>query len=418
MVFENSLVFSRQCDVSDPLREYRSRFHIPVIGGKETIYFSGNSLGLQPKSVPDHIRQELDDWKNLGVLGHLEGKNPWFYYHHRFTEPSARIVGALPEEVVVMNGLTVNAHLLMVSFYRPTKQRFKILVEDAVFPSDYYAVESQAAFHGFEPQEAIIEAKAREGEYALRTQDILRTIEEHGDTLSLVFMGGVNYFTGQYFDIKAITRKAHEVGALAGFNLAHAAGNVIMQLHDWNVDFACWCSYKYLNSGPGGPAGAFIHQRHLNNPGIPRFAGWWGYDESTRFEMKKGFRPMKGADAWQLTNAPVLGMAAHYAALEIFDEVGMKALSEKSRRLTGYLHFLVKLIATEKGFTVITPDDPAQRGCQLSMLTGANGKALFDRITKAGVIADWRNPNVIRVAPVPLYNTFEEVYRFAEILRG
>lgn len=416
MNYEATLEFARRCDQADPLRGYRDRFYIPQHEGKDSIYLCGNSLGLQPKSVVQHIQQELDDWRKLGVDGHLQAKNPWYYYHHRFAEPSARIVGALPHEVVVMNGLTVNAHLLMVSFYRPSKSRFKILVEDRVFPSDYYALESQIRFHGFDPREAIVEAKPRTGEHHLRMEDIVALVEQHRDSLALVYMGGVNYYTGQYFDIEAITRKAHQAGALAGFNMAHGAGNVIMKLHDWDVDFACWCSYKYLNSGPGGPAGAFIHGRHHMDANIPRFHGWWGHDEESRFEMKKEFVPMRGADVWQLSNAPVLGMAAHYAALEVFEEAGMQALAAKSRDLTGYLFFLLKAFGDKHPFTIITPEDPGSHGCQVSILTGPNGRELFDGITAGGVVADWRHPNVIRVAPVPLYNTFEDVYRFAELL--
>lgn len=425
MDFDRSLEFAQQQDAADPLNSFRERFFIPKHEEEDAIYFCGHSLGLQPRTTAAHLQQELDDWRRLGVKGHLEAQNPWLYYHHRLAEPSAQLVGAHPEEVVVMNGLTVNAHLLMVSFYRPTSTRYKILVERDVFPSDAYAIESQVRFHGFDPEDAIVEVAPREGTYALRTEDILQSVADHRSSLAMVFMGGVNYYTGQYFDLKSIAHKAHEVGATVGFNLAHAAGNVRLQLHDWDVDFACWCSYKYLNSGPGSPAGAYIHERFANDPAVPRFAGWWGYDEATRFEMQKGFVPMRGAQAWQLSNAPVLGMAAHSASLDIFREAGITALVEKSQKLTGYLEFLIRDVARVKGFAIITPEDPEQRGCQLSILVDANGRALFDKLTASGVVADWREPNlpdgqagVIRVAPVPLYNTFEEVYRFYEIINA
>jgi len=328
----------------------------------------------------------------------------------------AKLAGASPLEVVVMNTLTVNLNLLMVSFYRPSKQRYKIIMEQMAFPSDQYAMEMQVKFHGFNPEDAIIEAKPRAGEHTIRTEDLLELIDRHKDELVLVMMGGVNYYSGQLFDIPAITKAAHEAGAIAGFDLAHAAGNVPLHLHDWDVDFACWCSYKYLNSGPGGVSGVFIHERFAHNFSLPRFAGWWGNEEKTRFQMKKGFFPQPGAAGWQQSNAQILPMAVHRASMEIFDEVGIEALQQKSRNLTGYMeHLLMDIPGNE--FTIITPSDPQQRGCQLSILTGDRGKMLFDKLTENGVIADWREPNVIRVAPVPLYNSFEDVWRFAEILR-
>ncbi|MFT5512879.1 MAG: kynureninase [Bacteroidia bacterium] len=418
MQFENSLDFATKMDQNDSLSHFRSEFFIPQHEGKDSVYLTGNSLGLQPKKVIEHIQQELKDWATYGVEGHFDGKNPWFYYHKFFAESTARIVGANPQEVVVMNNLTVNLHLMMVSFYRPTPTRYKIIMEGGAFPSDQYAMESQAKFHGFEYEDAVIEINPREGEYALRTEDILRTIEEHSDTAALVMFSGVQYYTGQAFDMQAITAKAHEVGALAGFDLAHAAGNLDLKLHDWDVDFAVWCSYKYMNSGPGGVSGTFVHERHANNPDLPRFAGWWGHNESERFLMKKGFIPEYGAAGWQLSNAPVMAMAVHRASLDIFDQVTMASLNEKSVPLNGYLQFIVEDTAKENkdlSFVIITPEE---RGCQLSVLTGDNGKNLFDHLTKRGVIADWREPNVIRMAPVPLYNSFLDIYRFGQILKS
>jgi kynureninase len=418
MNFENSLAFASNMDQNDSLRNYRSKFFIPQHEGKDSIYLTGNSLGLQPKTVKDKIQQELDDWAEYGVEGHFEGKNPWFYYHKFFAESAARVVGAKPQEVVVMNNLTVNLHLMMVSFYRPTGARYKIIMEGGAFPSDQYAMESQVKFHGFTYEEAVIEVNPRAGEHSVRTEDILATIDEHGGYVALVMFSGVQYYTGQAFDMEAITKRAHYVGAQVGFDLAHAAGNLDLKLHDWDVDFAVWCSYKYLNSGPGGVSGAFIHERHADNPDLPRFAGWWGHKESERFLMKKGYIPEVGAAGWQLSNAPVLSMAAHRASLDIFDEVTMAELNVKSVPLNLYLQYVMEEAAKANdklSFEIITP---AERGCQLSVLTGSNGKALFEYITKQGVIADWREPNVIRMAPVPLYNSFEDIYRFGQILQN
>lgn len=417
-----SYKYAKELDLQDPLKEYRNRFHLPYNEeGKRYIYFTGNSLGLQPKNVEKHIQQELRDWQKMGVEGHFHGKNPWYYYHNFLSKSSAKIVGAKPDEVVIMNSLTVNLHLMMISFYRPTAKRYKIIIESPAFPSDQYAVASQAQIYGHDPKKAIIELMPRKGEETLRTEDIVKTIEKHGDELALVMLGGVNYYTGQYFDLESITKAAHKVGANAGFDLAHAAGNVELKLHDWNVDFAVWCSYKYLNSGPGGTSGAFVHQKHGNNPKLVRLAGWWGNDEKTRFEMPKKFVPQKGAAGWQLSNAQILPMAAHMASLKIFEEVGMKALNKKSKKLTGYLEYLINKTnadASKPNFQIITPTDPKERGCQLSILTDKNGKKLFDKLTKANIIADWREPNVIRLAPVPLYNTFEEVWQFVNVLGG
>jgi kynureninase len=415
-MYENTLAFARQSDAEDPLKKYRQQFHIPLQNGKEVIYFCGNSLGLQPKSVKKTIEEELEKWQNLAVEGHFTGDNPWFTYHKQFKEPVARLVGALPHEVIVMNNLTTNLHLMLVSFYQPTAKRFKIITEKGAFPSDQYALESQVRYHGYNPDEAIIDISPREGECTLRTEDILEVIEQHRQELALVMMGGLNYYTGQVFDMPAITKAGHNAGAFVGFDLAHAVGNVMLHLHRWNVDFAVWCTYKYLNSSPGGVAGAFIHERHADNSQLPRFAGWWGHNEEERFQMRKGFKPIYGADGWQLANAPILLMAAHKAALAIFDEAGMEAITHKSKKLTGYLEFLLKTSpAVERAIQIITPAEPDKRGSQLSLLVKEGGKQLFEQISAAGVIADWREPNAIRVAPTSLYNTYEEVFRFNEI---
>lgn len=420
MNYQNTLEFAKQQDANDPLKEYRSKFYFPMMHGRETIYFTGNSLGLQPKSTQDYVLNELEDWATFGVEGHFHARKPWLSYHEQFAEPIAKIVGAKPNEVVVMNQLTVNLHLLLVSFYRPTKTRYKILCEAKAFPSDQYALESQVRFHGFDPEDAIIEVHPREGEVCIRPDDILNVIEKNKDAIATIMIGGVNYYNGQVFDMEAITEAGHEIGATVGFDLAHAAGNLKLELHNLNVDFACWCSYKYLNSGPGGVSGVYINEKHLNNPELPRFAGWWGHDKETRFKMQKGFVPMPTAEAWQLSNAPVLSMAAHKASLDIFSEAGMDALVEKTEKLTGYLEFVIDEInkSLEQKLEIITPRDKKQRGCQLSVVAHGRGKDLFNKITQAGVIADWREPNVIRCAPVPLYNSFEDVYRFGEILKS
>lgn len=421
MQFENNLEFAQQLDEQDALKHFRNKFHIPRIHGKEVIYFTGNSLGLQPRSAKDYVNQELDDWAALGVEGHFNAKNPWFPYHEIFPLQLSKIVGCLPEEVVVMNQLTVNVHLLMVTFYRPTKQRFRIICEARAFPSDQYALESQVRFHGFDPAEAIVEVEPRAGEHTIRTEDIIATISKYGNETALVFFGGVNYYSGQVFNMNAITEAAHKNGAFAGFDLAHAVGNVKLQLHDWKVDFACWCSYKYLNSGPGGVSGVYIHQQHASNPELPRFAGWWGYTKNTRFKMQKGFEAIPTAEGWQLSNAPVLSMAAHKAALDIFEEVGMDALQKKSSSMTDYLLFVLDDINHKQHHKIvelITPREPNERGCQVSMLMRERGREIFDSLVAQGVIADWREPDVIRIAPVPLYNTFEEIYRFGNIINA
>lgn len=417
---KNSLEFAKESDQADPLKNYRNRFFIPQFQGRDTVYFTGNSLGLQPKSVSAYLQQELDDWATFGVEGHFEAKKPWFAYHEFLSEKAAKIVGAKTSEVVITHSLTTNLHLLMVSFYRPTKTRYKILCEKKAFPSDQYALESQVKFHGYDPKDAIIEIEPRQGEHTIHDQDILDTISKFGNEIALVMIGGVNYYTGQLFDMKSITEAGHNVGAVVGFDLAHAAGNVKLNLHDWQVDFAAWCSYKYLNSSPGGVSGMFVHEKHANNSELPRFAGWWGHDKDTRFLMEPGFKPMSGAEGWQLSNAPVLGMAAHLASLDIFDEVGMDKLIEKRIKLTSYLEEIIQEISSKNKdkcqFEIITPKEEYRRGAQLSILVHGQGKPLFDKLTAQGVIADWREPNVIRIAPTPLYNSFEDVYRFGVAL--
>ena len=415
---KNTLAYAQQLDNEDSLKAFRNRFHIPKLNGKEVIYFTGNSLGLQPKTTKTYIEEELDGWATLGVDGHFHSqKRPWFYYHKFSKEALAKIVGANPSEVVSMNNLTSNLHLMMVSFYQPTKTRYKILIEAGAFPSDQYAVESQIKFHGLPYDEALVEIAPREGEHNLRTEDIVSKIEEHKDSLALVILSGVQYYTGQFFDIKKITEAGHQAGAFVGFDLAHAVGNVPLKLHEHQVDFAAWCSYKYLNSGPGGVSGIFVHEKHGSNPEIPRFAGWWGHNEDERFKMEKGFMPMEGADGWQLSNVNIISSAAHLAALEIHNEAGMEALREKSLKLTGYLESLLKELENENLLHIITPSDPQSRGCQLSLFVNTNGKSIFEHLTRSGVVADWREPNVIRVAPVPLYNTFEDVFNFYDILK-
>lgn len=409
------MAFAKSLDRKDPLKSFRTQFHIPKIRGKTSLYFTGNSLGLQPKVTKKLITEELKDWADLGVEGHAQARRPWLYYHRFSKKPLASLIGAKPAEVVAMNQLTVNLHLLLTSFYRPTSSRFKIITEAGAFSSDQYALASQVKLHGLNPDEVIIELKPRPGQHTLRNEDILQSIQDHSGQLALVIFGAVQYYSGQFFNIRTITDAGHQAGAIVGFDLAHAIGNVPLLLHRDNVDFAVWCTYKYLNSGPGGVGGAFVHERHGHQFDLPRLAGWWGHNEKERFQMKKGFKPMPGADGWQLSNFPVISGAALLASLEIFQKAGMKSLRKKSDLLTGYLEFLLKEIASDQ-FLIITPDHP-QRGCQLSISMKRNGKNVFTSLTKKGVIADWREPDVIRVAPVPLYNTFEEVYRFVEILR-
>lgn len=430
MPYDTRKATAEQLDRQDPLRDFRKEFLFPQRNGRDSLYFCGNSLGIQPRGAMDALRLEMERWQDLGVDGHFEGALPWTQYHKALTEPSAHIVGARPEEVIVMNTLTVNLHLMMVSFYRPGSDRFKIIMEAGAFPSDQYAVESQVKFHGYDPEEAIIEVMPRPGRMTLELEDILATIETHGAETALVLFGGVNYYTGQLFDMQAITEAGHRAGAMVGLDLAHAAGNVPLQLHDWNVDFAVWCTYKYINSGPGALSGCFIHERHAFNADIPRFAGWWGHDEERRFLMEKGFVPTPGAEGWQLSNAPVMAFPPMKVSHELHQRAGMPALRQKSRQLTGYLEFLIDdLNQSGKNYRFITPRDPEQRGAQLSFITGREGKALFDYLTENGVICDWREHNlpdddgvaagsgVIRIAPAPIYNSYRDVWELVDLLR-
>jgi kynureninase len=406
--YEVGETFARQMDERDPLAYFRERFHIPkAADGSDTIYLCGHSLGLQPKTVRSYVEQELKDWELLGVEGHFRGKNPWMPYHRLLTEQTATLVGASPAEVVVMNSLTVNLHLMMVSFYRPTSRRHKILIEDSAFPSDQYAVKSQIRFHGFDPATSLIELKPRSGER------ILELIAREGDSIALIMLGGVNYSSGQLFDMAAITKAGHAKGCVVGFDLAHAAGNIPLRLHDWGPDFAAWCSYKYLNGGPGCIAGCFVHERHSRDWNLPRFAGWWGHDQDTRFQMNPEFKPMPGAEGWQLSNPPILSLAALRASMEIFEEAGVENLRKKSIALTGYLEFLLDQQCSPT-FSIITPREPARRGAQLSIRIQRNGRAICDRLTEEGILCDWREPDILRVAPIPLYNTFTDVHKFAE----
>lgn len=420
MQYQNTLGFAQSLDQEDPLRSFREKFYFPTFHSNEVVYFTGNSLGLQPKTTQSYIQEELDAWAKYGVEGHFLAKKPWFAYHENLTEKAAKVVGAKPKEVVVTHSLTTNLHLLMVSFYQPSGKRTKILCEAKAFPSDQYALESQVKFHGLDVSTDLVEVAPREGEHLIREEDILAKIEELGEELAMVMIGGVNYYTGQLFDMEKITAAGHAVGAIVGFDLAHAAGNINLELNKWGVDFAAWCGYKYLNSSPGGVSGIFVHERHADRPELPRFAGWWGYDKETRFQMEPGFKPMKGAEGWQLSNAPVLGMAAHLASLDIFDEAGMDRIGEKRDKLTAYLEFIIDDISARNAerctFEIITPRNKSKRGAQLSILAHGQGKALFDALTDQGVIADWREPNVIRIAPAPLYNSFEDCFRFGKYL--
>lgn len=418
---KNTIDYAQFLDEQDPLKAFRNKFYIPLVNGKEAIYFTGNSLGLQPKTAQDYVLNEMENWANFGVEGHHHGKNPWIKYHEMFPALLSKIIGAKEEELVVMNQLTVNLHLLMTSFYRPTKERFRIICEAKAFPSDQYAITSQVKLHGYDPDNAIIEISPREGEFNIRTEDILAVIDQYKDTVALVLFGGVNYYSGQVFDMPAITKAAQDAGAYCGFDLAHAAGNVHLNLHDWNVDFACWCSYKYMNSGPGGVAGVFINERHITNVSLPRLAGWWGHDKESRFKMEKEFIPIPTAEGWQLSNTNIISMAVHKASLDVFEEAGMERIIQKSKALTGYLFFIldeINKLSAERFIDIITPRNENEHGCQVSMLMLKNGKKVFEELKKQSVIADWREPNVIRIAPVPLYNSFVDIFRFGEILRS
>ena len=413
MIFNSSRELALELDNKDPLLSYNDKFHFPVQeNGNKHIYLCGNSLGLQAKITESFVKQELDDWKALGVEGHFHAQNPWLPYHEFLSESYSKIVGSKKSEVIAMNTLSVNLHLMMVSFYRPNETKNKIIIEGDAFPSDIYAVESHMKHHGIDPSESLIKLRPREGEVIIRLEDIINVIEQNSESVSLIMLGGVNYYTGQLFDMKKITQVAHNYGILVGFDLAHAVGNVLLSLHDWNVDFAVWCSYKYLNSGPGSVAGAFIHERH-HNKNLERFAGWWGHDKESRFKMPDQFQPIQTAEGWQLSNPSILSLAAVRASLSLFDEVGMSQLITKSKNLTSYLVFLLNQIPTDR-INIITPE---QRGCQISISVKNGNKDLFNEITKRGVIADWREPDVIRVAPVPLYNSYLDVYNFYQVLK-
>jgi len=417
MNYQNSLDYAKQLDQEDSLSYLRKEFHIPKDKqGNEWLYFTGNSLGLQPKNTQKYIQQELDDWANFGVEGHFEAQNPWLSYHEFLTDNMAKIVGAKPIEVVVMNTLTTNLHLLMASFYQPTKEKYKIVIESDAFPSDRYAVQSQLEFHGYDANDGLVEWKPREGEELLRMEDLESILEEQGDDIALLLIGGVNYYTGQYLDIKKIGELGHAKNCMVGIDLAHGAGNIQPNLHDSNVDFAAWCTYKYLNSGPGSLAGLFVHERHANRKDLPRFAGWWNHNKETRFNMRQPFDVMSGAEGWQLSNPPILSMAAIRASLDMFAKVGMKALREKSEKLTGFFEYLINQIDSDQ-IQIITPSNPKERGCQLSIQVKNADKSLHKKLTENNIITDWREPDVIRCAPVPMYTSFEDVYRMMVVLK-
>ena len=424
MIFQNTREYAQRLDAQDELKSYRNEFHFPKVNGKQVIYFTGNSLGLQPKRSKKYIDEIMADWANLAVEGHFYADKPWWDYHERFAAPLSEIVGAKPTEVTVMNTLTVNLHLLMVSFYRPTQKKFKIICEEKAFPSDQYMFQSQIDFHsksvGFNPAEALVEIKRREGEHNIRIEDILAKIEEVGDELALVLIGGVNYYTGQVFDMKTITEAGHKQGAYVGWDLAHAAGNIELHLNEWKVDFAAWCSYKYMNSGPGNASGCFVHEMHHNDSELPRFAGWWGHNKERRFKMEPKFDPVRGAEGWQISNLPILSLAPYLASVEMFAEVGMPKLITKRNLITSYLEFILHEIANEiegANFEIITPSNQEERGCQLSVYLHGQGRELFERLMKNGVITDWREPNVIRLAPAPFYCSFEDMYAFGQLLK-
>ena len=418
MTYQNSLDYAKQLDQEDPISYLRNQFHIPRDKhGKEWLYFTGNSLGLQPKITSKYIEQELDDWANFGVEGHFEAKNPWLSYHELLTDTMAKVVGAKPIEVVVMNTLTTNLHLLMVSFYQPSKTKYKIIIESDAFPSDRYAVQSQLSFHGFDPEEALIEWKPKEGKELLDLEDLKSILDSQGDEVALLLIGGVNYYTGQYLDIKKIAELGHAKKCMVGIDLAHGAGNIQPNLHDSSIDFAAWCTYKYLNSGPGSLSGLFVHEKHAQRKDLPRFAGWWNHNKETRFNMRQPFDVMSGAEGWQLSNPPILSMAAIKASLDIFEKVGMDALVKKSKKLTGFFEYLVNEIASDT-IKIITPTNPNERGCQLSLQVKNADKNLHKKLTENNIITDWREPDVIRCAPVPMYTSFEDVYHMVTILES
>lgn len=419
MNFQNTREFAQSLDAQDELKKYQSEFEFPKVNGKKTIYFTGNSLGLMPKRAKKYVEDVMNDWANMAVEGHFYAEKPWWDYHERFSNPLSKIVGAKPSEVSVMNTLTVNLHMMMVSFYNPTATRFKIICEEKAFPSDQYMFQTQVKFHGLDPKDVIVEVKRREGEHNLRNEDIIAKINEVGDELALVLIGGINYYTGQVLDMENITKAGHAVGANVGWDLAHAAGNIELKLHEWNVDFACWCSYKYMNAGPGSVAGYFVHEKHHTNKDINRFGGWYGHNKERRFLMEPEYTPNEGALGWQSSCTGVLAMAPYLASVEMFDEIGMEALMKKRDLITAYLEFIVEETAKETGtnLEIITPKNQAERGSQLSVVLHGEGKELFHYLMKQGVVTDWREPAVIRLAPVPLYTTFEEMYEFGQILK-
>uniref|UniRef100_UPI004049C278 kynureninase n=1 Tax=Flavobacterium sp. TaxID=239 RepID=UPI004049C278 len=425
MNFENTQAFAQNLDQQDPLKDYKNEFIFPKVNNEPVIYFTGNSLGLQPKRTKSYVDEVMQDWADLAVEGHFYAEKPWWDYHERFANPLSKVVGANPSEITVMNTLTVNLHLLMVSFYQPTAKRFKIICEAKAFPSDQYMFQSQVNWHaknnGFNPDDAIVEIHRREGEHNIRLEDVLAKINEVGEELALVLIGGVNYYTGQVFDMKTITKAGHDVGAFVGWDLAHAVGNVALSLHDWDVDFAAWCSYKYMNSGPGNASGCFVHEKHHTNNDLPRFAGWWGHNKERRFLMEQQFDPVASAEGWQISNLPILSLAPYLASAEMFAEVGMEALIAKRNLLTAYLEFVLKDIDEQLEsvvFEIITPANQEERACQLSVYLHGQGKALFNYLMKNGVITDWREPNVIRLAPAPFYCSFEDMYQFGQILKN
>ena len=416
--YKPGIEYAKDQDLKDPLAHYRAKFHIPKNqNGEEWLYFTGNSLGLQPKETKNYIQQELDDWANLGVEGHFEAKNPWMPYHEFLTETMAKIVGAKPIEVVIMNTLTTNLHLLMVSFYQPNELKYKILIESDAFPSDRYAVETQLKYHGHNPSESLIEWSPRKGETLLNIVDLESILHKHGHEIALLLIGGVNYYTGQYLDLKKICELGHKKGCKVGIDLAHGVGNIQPNLHQSGVDFAAWCTYKYMNSGPGSLGGVFVHERYAHDQTLKRFAGWWSQNKKTRFDMRQPLDITPGAEGWQLSNPPILSMAAIKASLALFSEVGMPSLIKKSKQLTGYLEYLI-LKLNNKNISIITPKDPEQRGCQLSIQVKNANKSLHTKLTEAHVITDWRTPDVIRCAPVPFYNSFEDVFKMVEILKN
>lgn len=417
MKYINSKAFAAEQDQNDPLHHFRSQFHFPVkADGSPKIYLCGNSLGLQPKQTSAYVQQELNDWAKFGVEGHTDAKTPWLTSHEDLAQPMAKIVGAKPEEVVIMNTLTVNLHLMMVSFYKPTKKKFKILIESDAFPSDKYAVESQLKFHSIDPREGLILWQPRAGEHLCRHEDFEKLLETHKDEIALVMVGSTNYYSGQAFDLKRIAKRCQDENITVGFDLAHGAGNIQPNLHDIGADFAVWCTYKYLNSGPGSIGGCFVHEKHIQSQSINRFVGWWGHDKDSRFNMRVGFDPTPTADGWQLSNPPILSLAGTRSSLDLFEKAGFENLRKKSVNLTGFLEFLIQEL-NNTYISILTPRSPEERGCQLSIQMKDADRSLFDQLTAQGVVADWREPNVIRIAPAPLYNSFTDVYEFVQLLK-